>query len=88
VTTRREFLQLGGVAAGVVLLGVPALAEAPVVAAVPAAAAVDPVSLSELNELTKRHILPGIVDNFFRQSPLLTHMKRNRRYVPQADFLP
>jgi hypothetical protein len=74
VTTRREFLKLGGVAAGAVLLGVPVLAEAPVVAA--PVVGMGPVSLNELNHLTKVHILPGIADNFFRSSPLLSAMKK------------
>jgi len=39
-----------------------------------------PVSLNELNHLTKVHILPGIADNFFRQSPLLSAMKKKKSY--------
>lgn len=86
MTSRRSFLKLGGIAAAVTIVGLPALAEA-----VPAVAAVGmgPVSLNELNELTKIRILPGIADQFFKQGPLLTMLKKGKsRYVPTAELLP
>ena len=33
--------------------------------------------LDELNTSTKKHVVPGVVDNVFKNDPLLAYMKRN-----------
>src|SRR3989304_1396351 len=38
-------------------------------------------ALDEVNTLTVKRILPGIVDDFFKNSPTLAYMKKNRYKV-------
>lgn len=35
----------------------------------------------EINEITLRHIIPRLVDNVFKESPLLAYMKSNRKLI-------
>lgn len=39
------------------------------------------IPLDEINTLTTKKIMPGLVDNFFKNSPLLAFLKRNRYKV-------
>jgi hypothetical protein len=36
-------------------------------------------NLDEINTLTRKKIMPGLADNFFKNSPLLAYVKNNRR---------
>lgn len=38
-------------------------------------------NLDEINTLTTKKIMPGLVDNFFKNSPILAYLKRNRYKV-------
>ncbi len=40
--------------------------------------------LDEINTLTTKKIMPGLVDNFFKNSPLLAYLKKNRYKVWQG----
>lgn len=37
--------------------------------------AVPRITLAEIDEITRRVILPGVVDNFFKSAPLLSYLK-------------
>ena len=38
-------------------------------------------NLDEINTLTTKKIMPGLVDDFFKNSPVLAFLKRNRYKV-------
>ncbi|KKL96264.1 hypothetical protein LCGC14_1846200 [marine sediment metagenome] len=73
---RRTFLRLFG--AATVAVGVTA-ATPQVLQKVVELAAVEGqrVSMAEINALSIKHIMPGVVDQFFKSSPLLEYLKRN-----------
>ena len=69
--TRRSFLSMFGVGVAGLVLG-------PMAMATPAGQ----ISLNEINEIAKQRIMPGVVDSFFQDGPLLAHLKKNSLYTP------
>lgn len=49
---------------------------------VAAAEGFGPVTLDEINAAVVKHIMPGVVDYMFKQSPVFTLLKKNRRKDP------
>ena len=62
--------------------GVAGLALAPMAMATPAGQIWCPISLNEINEIAKQRIMPGVVDSFFQDGPILSYLKKNTLYTP------
>lgn len=74
---RRSFLAaLTAAAAG---LGLSLVAgQAPPLEVVEEAAEELGCSLDEMNELTRKYIMPGVIDSYFKQGPLMRYVKARR----------
>ena len=77
MTDRRSFLRLFGLAAAAHAVPLPSIDQ--IFETAQGEEEFAAVSLDEINELTARYILPGLIDNYFKSDPILAYLKRQHK---------